>query len=63
MVATPISPPTRNPIPTLPHITWEKPPDDYLLPDDPVDNINQPLLAEALRDGLASLGLAECKDL
>ncbi|MGV0105816.1 hypothetical protein NSTCB13_04577 [Nostoc sp. DSM 114160] len=29
-------------------ITWEKLPDDYKLPDDPVDNINQPALAAAL---------------
>lgn len=28
-------------------ITWEKLPDDFLLPDDPVDNINQPALAAA----------------
>ncbi len=25
-------------------ITWEKLPDDYVLPDEPVDNINQPPL-------------------
>jgi len=30
-----------------PIITWEKLPDDFLR-DDPVDNINQPLLAAAL---------------
>jgi len=29
-------------------ITWEKLPDDFILPDDPVDNNLQPLLAEAL---------------
>jgi hypothetical protein len=33
-------------------ITWEKLPDDYKLPDDPVDNINQPLLAAALTQSL-----------
>ncbi len=33
-------------------ITWVKLPDDFILPDDPVDNINQPLLAAALSDGL-----------
>ncbi|MEH1943528.1 MAG: Uma2 family endonuclease [Nostoc sp.] len=37
-------------------ITWEKLPDDYKLPDDPVDNINQPALAAALTE---SLQLAE----
>ncbi|MBE9052024.1 Uma2 family endonuclease [Nostocales cyanobacterium LEGE 11386] len=33
-------------------ITWEKLPDDYKLPDDPVDNINQPFLAAALTESL-----------
>jgi Uma2 family endonuclease len=33
-------------------ITWEKLPDDFILPDDPVDNINQPSLAAALTDSL-----------
>ncbi|NER27908.1 MAG: Uma2 family endonuclease [Symploca sp. SIO1C4] len=36
-------------------IAWEKLPDDFVLPDDPVDNINQPALAAALT---ASLQLA-----
>ncbi len=31
-------------------ITWEKLPDDFLLPNDPVDNIDQPLLAAALTE-------------
>jgi Uma2 family endonuclease len=48
MVATPHRPsPGRSPV-----ITWEKLPDDFVLPDDPVDNINQPALAAALGDGL-----------
>ncbi|MDY7016357.1 MAG: Uma2 family endonuclease [Cyanobacteriota bacterium] len=38
-------------------ITWEKLPDDFVLPDDPVDNINQPLLAAALTDSLETAGL------
>ncbi|WP_287726970.1 hypothetical protein [Microcystis sp. M061S2] len=29
-------------------ITWEKLPDDFILPDEPVDNNLQPLLAAAL---------------
>ena len=29
-------------------ITWENLPDVFILPDDPVDNNLQPLLAEAL---------------
>ncbi len=33
-------------------ITWEKLPDDFRLPDDPVDNIDQPALAAALTDSL-----------
>lgn len=42
--------------PTIePDIVWEKLPEDFILPDDPVDNINQPALAAALTD---SLGLA-----
>ncbi|WP_013323959.1 DUF4351 domain-containing protein [Gloeothece verrucosa] len=31
-------------------ITWEKLPPDFLLPDEPVENIYQPLLAAALRE-------------
>ena len=37
-------------------ITWEKLPDDYVLPDDPVDNINQPPLAAALTESLEITG-------
>jgi Uma2 family endonuclease len=37
-------------------ITWEKLPDDFVLPDDPVDNINQPLLATALTDSFSVAG-------
>jgi Uma2 family endonuclease len=33
-------------------ITWEKLPDDFVLPDDPVENIQQPFLAAALTDAL-----------
>lgn len=38
-------------------ITWEKLPDDFPLPNDPVDNINQPALAAALTDSLEQAGL------
>jgi Uma2 family endonuclease len=41
----------------LPKITWEKLPDDFVLPDDPGDNNLQPLLAEALRESLELAGL------
>jgi Uma2 family endonuclease len=37
-------------------ITWEKLPDDFLLPNDPVDNIDQPALAAALSDSLEQAG-------
>ncbi|MBW4691219.1 MAG: Uma2 family endonuclease [Lyngbya sp. HA4199-MV5] len=33
-------------------VVWEKLPDDFRLPDDPVDNINQPSLAAALTESL-----------
>ncbi len=33
-------------------VTWEKLPDDYPLPDDPVDNRTQPALAAALTESL-----------
>jgi Uma2 family endonuclease len=38
-------------------VTWEKLPDDFLLEDDPVDNINQPSLAAALTESLEVAGL------
>jgi hypothetical protein len=37
-------------------VIWEKLPDDFVLPDDPVDNINQPTLAAALTDSLENAG-------
>ena len=37
-------------------VKWEKLPQDYILPDDPVDNIAQPALAEALSDSLDVAG-------
>ncbi|MEG5174764.1 Uma2 family endonuclease [Microcoleus sp. B3-D7] len=37
-------------------VTWEKLPDDFKLPDDPVENIDQPLLAAALREALDMAG-------
>ncbi len=33
-------------------ITWQKLPDDFVLDDEPVDNINQPSLAAALTESL-----------
>jgi hypothetical protein len=35
-------------------ITWPKLPEDFLLPDDPVENTDQPLLAAALRQPLTA---------
>lgn len=37
---------------TLPPITWEKLPADFVLPDEPVESTLQPLLAAALRESL-----------
>lgn len=37
-------------------ISWEKLPDDYVLPDDPVDNMNQPSIAAALTESLELAG-------
>lgn len=42
--------------PTL-KVRWEKLPDDFVLPDEPVDNNLQPLLAAALRESLELAGL------
>jgi hypothetical protein len=43
-----------NPLST---ITWEKLPDYFILPDEPVENNLQPLLASALRESLELAGL------
>jgi hypothetical protein len=37
-------------------VTWDLLPDDVVLPDDPVDNINQPALAAALSESLSLAG-------
>ena len=37
-------------------VTWEKLPDDFVLDDEPVDNINQPALAAALTQSLELAG-------
>jgi len=39
---------------TAPTITWEALPADFVLPDDPVENIQQPTLAAALTDALGA---------
>jgi hypothetical protein len=44
--------PARN----QPIITWEVLPADFVLPDDPVENLQQPLLAAALTDALGAAG-------
>ena len=38
---------------TATQVTWEKLPDDFVLPDEPVDNISQPALAAALTESLS----------
>jgi len=52
MTPSAIDLPTKSTI-----ITWEKLPDDFILPDEPVDNNLQPLLAAALRESLELAGL------
>lgn len=42
-----------------PVITWEPLPADYVLPDDPVENVQQPWLAAALTDALDANGLIQ----
>lgn len=42
-----------------PPITWEILPEDFILPDDPVENNLQPLLATALRESLELAGLIQ----
>jgi len=37
-----------------PVVTWEKLPEDFILPDDPVENIQQPPLAAALTEALGT---------
>lgn len=39
---------------SAPTITWDPLPADYKLPDDPVENIQQPILAAALTDALGA---------
>jgi len=39
---------------TEPTVTWQSLPADYVLPDDPVENIQQPPLAAALTDALGA---------
>ncbi len=41
------------------NISWEVLPKDFELPDDPVENIEQPLLAAALNDALENAGLVK----
>lgn len=42
-----------------PTVTWKALPPDFTLPDDPVENIQQPLLAAALTDALGSAQLIQ----
>lgn len=44
---------------TQPTITWEALPEHYALPDDPVENIQQPWLAAALTDALGAANTLE----
>ena len=42
--------------PAKPTVIWEPLPADFVLPDDPVENIQQPLLAAALTDAMGAAG-------
>jgi Putative restriction endonuclease len=52
MTVTPVQPTQFQRVQFQPEIRWEPLPADFRLPDDPVDNIAQPLLAGALRESL-----------
>ncbi|MBD2148394.1 Uma2 family endonuclease [Sphaerospermopsis sp. FACHB-1194] len=45
-----------HPTQKTPIVTWEPLPTDFILPDDPVENIQQPPLAAALTDALGAAG-------
>lgn len=45
-----------QPVSKEPTVTWEALPPDFVLPDDPVENIQQPALAAALTDALGASG-------
>jgi hypothetical protein len=45
---------TRPPAPKSPIVTWDILPDTYVLPDDPVENIQQPRLAAGINDALGN---------
>jgi hypothetical protein len=51
---------STNPTPSIRshplNVTWERLPEGFVLPDDPVDNINQPALAAALTESLELAG-------
>lgn len=46
-----------SPSPSSPPVKWEQLPEDFILPDEPVESNLQPLLAAALRESLALAGL------
>jgi hypothetical protein len=50
--APPTAPPKVSPLVMTPVISWEKLPDDFILPDDPVDNIHQPSIAAGLTESI-----------
>ncbi len=48
--------PQKSATKTAPEIVWEVPPPDFDIPDDPLDDYDQFLLAVALQDALSSAG-------
>jgi Uma2 family endonuclease len=58
LLQTPNQAPTnKTQLKAQPIITWEALPADFVLPDDPVENIEQSTLAAALNDALGTAGL------
>ena len=55
MVSQITPPATRQP----PQVSWEKLPDDFVLPGNPIEKVQQPYLAETLTDALGAAGLIE----
>jgi Uma2 family endonuclease len=46
----------QTPLSATPTVAWEALPASFVLPDDPVENLQQPLLAAALTDALGAAG-------
>jgi Uma2 family endonuclease len=56
-IVNPLAQPMAAKASAKPEVIWEKLPADFILPDDPVESIAQPLLAAALTESLDIAGL------